>query len=377
MTDRHRCRREQVLRGLSQEGLDALLVTSPFNVTYLTGFTGDSSYLVLTPQRTLLVSDGRYTTQLAEECPGLELHIRPPSQPVTAAAADVLNKLGPRSVGYESAHQTVADHETLSQATAAISWKGDRDRVERLRAVKDEGEVHEIRTAVRIAERAFAMFRAMLQPGDTEKDLCDALEGYVRRAGGNGTSFPPIVAVGPRSALPHAPPTRHAVGESRLLLIDWGATGNLYKSDLTRILWSRTKAPFSAADAAGLPDSEVEAIHAAVLRAQQEALRVLRPGVKASAVDAAARAAVAEAGYDGLFNHGLGHGIGLQIHEAPFLKPGNDVVLEAGMVVTVEPGIYVPGRGGVRIEDDVLLTPDGYEVLSGVARDLESLTMEF
>jgi Xaa-Pro aminopeptidase len=375
MTDPFGRRQEQALRVLRDEGVDALLVTSPVNVTYLTGFTGDSSYLFLSPGRTLLVSDGRFTTQLSEECPGLELHIRPPSRTVQEAAGEVLAKLGPRAVGFESGQLTVADYETLQKGAPAVTWKAGRDRIERLRAVKDEGEVGQIREAIRIAERAFAMFRAMLQPADTEKALCDRLEEYVRRAGGGGTSFPSIVAVGARSALPHAPPTAKTVAESDLLLIDWGASGPLYKSDLTRILVTRKKSAFFGPPAGDGP--RLEEIHGVVLRARAEALRVLRPGVKAAEVDAAARSAIASAGHGDHFTHGLGHGIGLQIHEVPFFKPGNETVVRAGMVVTIEPGVYLPGWGGVRIEDDVLVTPDGCEVLTSIPRDLESLSVEW
>jgi Xaa-Pro aminopeptidase len=369
-------RREMALRGLRDEGLDALLASNPVNVTYLTGFTGDSSCLILAEGRTILVSDGRFTTQLAEECPGLALHIRPPSRGVFEAVADALNQLGPRAVGFESGHLTVADQETLRAGTPAVSWKGERDRVERLRAIKDEDEVGQIRQAIRIAERAFAMFRAMLRPGDTEKDLADALEAYVRRAGGRCTSFPSIVAVGERSALPHAPPTARAVPESGLVLVDWGASGPLYKSDLTRILVTRKNSPSSGPASPGQPGPRLREIHAIVLEAQRAALRVLRPGVKAGEVDAAARAVITAAGHGEHFTHSLGHGLGLQVHEAPLMRPGSEAVLQAGMVVTVEPGIYVPGWGGVRIEDDVLITADGCAVLTSVPRELEALYVE-
>src|SRR5262249_48729974 len=149
------------------------------------------------------------------------------------------------AVGFESAHLSVADFETLGAAAPGVSWKGDPGRVERLRAVKDASEIEQIREAVRFAERAFSMFRAMLGPDDTEKELCDALEAYVRRAGGRCTSFPSIVAVGPRAALPHAPPTAHKVHEAELLLVDWGASGRFYKSDLTRVLLPRKTSAFS------------------------------------------------------------------------------------------------------------------------------------
>jgi Xaa-Pro aminopeptidase len=370
-------RRQRLAQSLHDEGLDALLLTNPVNVTYLTGFTGEASYLVLGRDRTVLVSDFRFTEQLDSECPGLETFIRPPGQPIHAAAAEVLGKLGHRSVGIESSHLTVAALEALCSKAPTITWKGGSDRVERLRAVKDPSEVGEIREAIAIAERAFAVFRALLRPEDREKELADALEAFVRRAGGRCGSFPSIVAVGPRSALPHAPPTDKAVGEADFLLVDWGATGRLYKSDLTRVLVTRKNATFAQAGQARPPDAKLEVVYAVVLRAQERALQAIRPGVTGQAIDAVARGVIAEAGHGDHFGHGLGHGIGLEVHEAPAVRPGSEAVLEAGMVITVEPGIYLPGWGGVRIEDDVLVTPDGCEVLTTLTRDLRLLTCDF
>jgi Xaa-Pro aminopeptidase len=351
------CRRQNLARFLQQESLDALLISNPVNVTYLTGFSGESSYLILGTTNTLLVSDARFTVQIQEECPGLDTHIRPTSQPLPQAVAEVLGKLGARTVGFEAAHLTVADLETLSQLMPAISWKGARDRVESLRVVKDPSEVAQIREAIAIAERAFTMCQAMLRPEDTEKELSDNLEYYVRRAGGRCTSFPSIVAVGDRAALPHAPPTNRRVAEADLLLVDWGASGRFYQSDLTRVLATRTISP------------KLEQVYQVVLRAQARAIAAIRPGVPAQAVDAVARNVIEEAGFGQYFGHGLGHGIGLEIHEAPALRQTSAVPLQAGMVVTVEPGIYLPGWGGVRIEDDVLVTPDGGEVLTHVPKD--------
>jgi Xaa-Pro aminopeptidase len=363
-------RREQVARVLPEEGLDALLVSSPVNVTYLTGFSGDSSVLALARDRNVLVSDRRFTEQLAEECPGLETHIRPPSQKLPEAVAEVLTRLGFRSVGFETGSLTVAEFEALKALTPAVNWKGGDERVEKLRAVKDESEVARIREAIRIAERGFAAFRALLRPEDSEKDLCDAMESHVRRAGGQGSSFPPIVAVGERAALPHAPPTGRVVGSAELLLVDWGATGpTSYKSDLTRVLDTRTKSDSRAVEEA----TKLEEVYAVVLRAQEAALRAVRPGATGRDVDAAARKVIADAGFGDYFGHGLGHGIGLQIHEAPAVRPNSDAVLQAAMVITLEPGIYLPGWGGVRIEDDVLVTPDGAEVLTHVPKQLEEM----
>jgi Xaa-Pro aminopeptidase len=358
-------RRDDLTRSLADEGLDALLIASPVNVTYLTGFSGESSPLVLTRDRAVLVSDARFTEQLADECPGLDTYIRPPAQTIQQAAAQVLDKLGARGIGFESNHLTVAEWETLRELTPSADWKGGRDRVERLRAVKDPSEVAEIREAIGFAERAFTVFRTLLRPDDREKDLCDALEGYVRRVGGKETSFPSIVAVGERAALPHAPPTDRKVGGAELLLVDWGASGRFYKSDLTRVLATRTISP------------KLQEVYAVVMRAQERALRRIRPGVQGQDVDAEARAVIAEAGFGDFFGHGLGHGIGLQVHEAPALRPASEAVLEAGMVVTVEPGIYLPGWGGVRLEDDVLVTADGCEVLTGVSKDLASMVLDW
>jgi Xaa-Pro aminopeptidase len=362
-------RRERVQSILGAESLDAVLVSNPVNVSYLTNFSGDSSYLVLMRDRSLLVSDGRFTQQLSDECPGLELHIRPIAQNIMQATSEVLNKLAPRSVGFESSYMTVVERETFGELAKTIDWKASRDRLERFRMVKDASEVAEIRQAIQIAERAFQAFRAMIRPDDTEKVLADRMEEYVRRFGGHCTSFPSIIAAGERSALPHAPPTTQVVGEKEFLLADWGASGRFYKSDLTRILITRKNLAFSRPS--GHP--KFEQIYGVVLAAQEQALRQIRPGIKCHEVDATARRVISDAGFGDYFGHGLGHGIGLQIHEAPALRPSSDVVLLAGMVVTVEPGIYIPEWGGVRIEDDVLVTPDGCEVLTSVTKDFRLL----
>ncbi len=367
-------RRERLWHAAAEEGLGALLVTSPVNVTYLTGFSGEATYLILTKSKTLLVSDGRFKEQLAEECPGLDPYIRPPDQMLPDAAIAQLISLAPRNIGFESGHLTVAEFQAISDGVKTADWKPSPDRVEKLRRVKDADEIAQIRAAIAIAEKAFAMFRAMLGPEDSEKELTDALESYVRRAGGKETAFPSIVAVGPRAALPHAPVGTSQVSDDPLLLIDWGAQGRFYKSDLTRILWTYNNVTFPDGR---MPSDRLRTVYAVVLEAQRRAIAMMRPAVSSKAVDSAARGYIAEQGFGAFFNHGLGHGFGLQIHETPFFRPNVDVPLEAGMVVTCEPGIYLPGEFGVRIEDDILITPDGPEILTHCPCELEECVIVF
>ncbi len=363
--DHTAARRDRLARLLPEEGVDAFLISNPVNVTYLTGFTGDSSTVVLSRDRVVLISDARYVGQIADECPELETHIRKPTTRIVEASADVLKKLDYRSVGFESAVVTVAEFDQLKELAATVAWKPGADRVENLRMVKDDDELERIRDAIAAAERAFTDLVALLRPEDTEIELANALEANIRRAGAEAASFPPIVAAGERAALPHCPPTDKRVSASGLLLVDWGAVVRGYKSDLTRVLATRTKSSFTQSDAARLQE-----LHRVGRAAQEAAIQAARPGVEAKAVDAAARGVIADAGYGDYFNHGLGHGLGLQIHEAPWFRATSTDVLAEVMVFTVEPGIYLPGWGGVRIEDDVRVTADGCEVLTSTPRDL-------
>lgn len=373
-------RRERLARHLQEEQLDALLISHPVNVSYLTGFSGDSSYLLLGKQQSKLISDGRFTEQIAEECSGLDTYIRPSGELLPAAVAKVLTQSGLRGVGFESAHLSVAEFEGYRELAKTIDWKPGRDRVEQLRQVKDAGELAEIREAIAIAEKAFGMFKAMLRPEDSEKTLHDAMEMYIRRAGGRCSSFPAIIAAGPRAALAHAPPSAATAGGHALLLVDWGASGRFYKSDLTRVLIPRNHSAFSEPSQRQREtktDAKLEKVYATVLNAQQQAIQAIRPGVTGHDVDAAARKVIAEAGYGDFFIHSVGHGLGMQVHEGPSLRANIKDVLQAGNVVTVEPGIYLPGWGGIRIEDDIHVTEDGCEVLTHLPRDFDSALVDW
>ncbi len=235
--------------------------------------------------------------------------------------------------------------------------------VEELRVVKDKEEIAEICLAARYAEKGFAVLRATLRPERTEKEVADELENQMRLFGAKGCSFPSIVAVGARAALPHARPTSQRIGEADFVLVDWGATAQQYKSDLTRVLVTGKISP------------KLERMYQVVLNAQKRAIAAVRPGLKGRDVDAVARGIIAKAGFGRYFGHGLGHGLGLDIHEAPRLAAASEQILKPGMVVTVEPGVYLPGWGGVRIEDDVLVTKTGCEVLTDVPKELDEVVV--
>lgn len=357
--DRYHVRREKLRRLVEKAGADALLVTNFVNVTYLTGFTGDDSYLLVHGQDAGLLSDPRYTTQLEEECPGLELHIRPPGTSMLDLIAQVVQAARPGRVAIEADSMTVGLRDGIAGKLPQAALLPSAGLVEELRLTKDADEVALIRQAARFAERAFAVVRAGLRPENTEKELADELDHQMRLFGAVGCSFPSIVAVGPRAALPHARPGQSRVEESDFVLIDWGASGTLYKSDLTRVLITGKISP------------KLERVYRVVLSAQEAAIAAIRPGVKAQDVDSVARQIIADAGFGRQFGHGLGHGLGLEVHEAPRLAVNSSIVLRPGMVVTVEPGIYLPGWGGVRIEDDILVTRSGHEVLTNVAKGLD------
>ena len=360
--DRITKRRETVIKSLKGDRVDAMLISSVPNVRYLTGFTGEDSTLLMMRDRAIVLSDGRYRIQLEEECPGLEVHIRTVSQLMVDAIVEVAGQLGVRSLGIEASVMNVADFEELKSRLKTVDLVPLSGKVESSRAIKDREEINAIKEAIRFAERAFGMLRSGLRGQDTEKGTADALEGYLRHCGASAASFPPIIAVGARAALPHARPTDAIrIDQADFVLVDWGATGNPYKSDLTRVLVTGKVTP------------KFEKVYRTVLEAQERAIAAIRPGVPAGDIDAEARSVIEEAGFGRFFDHGLGHGLGLEIHEAPRLRKESNVTLQPGMVVTVEPGIYLPGWGGIRIEDDVLVTPHGCEVLSHIPKSLDSV----
>jgi Xaa-Pro aminopeptidase len=355
---RHAQRRERARHLLAGTSADALLVTNFTNVTYLTGFTGDDSFLLLTPTDAIVLSDGRYVQQLGEECPDVDLEIRMPGTEMIAIVTKAVKATKIRKLAVEAESMTVGFCTKLTSELPQVEIVAASLLIEQLREIKDREEVEQIRAAIDLAERAFAVLKASLRPDQTEKQIANELEYQIRRFGGRGCSFTPIVGVGPRGALPHAGLSDHCLTEDGFVLIDWGARGELYVSDLTRILVTARISP------------KLERIYGVVSRAQQAGIAAIRPGAVMQDVDAAARKVIEDAGFGNRFTHGLGHGIGLEIHEGPRLAANQDRKLKPGMVVTVEPGIYIPQWGGVRIEDDVLVTRTGCEVLTKLPKEL-------
>ena len=359
--------RAQCLRqNLDASNLDALLVSSTTNVAYLTGFTGDSSVLLLGRQEDLILSDFRFTTQIAAGMPRSRgLHPAEHADDESGGCSSRPRSLRVRRLGFESAVLSVADFEKLREALPGVALVATAEQVENLRQIKDKEEIAAIREAIEYAEKAYLAVRSAVARGDDgEGSRRPAGIHACGSCGATGSSFPPIVAVGVRSALPHARPTETSrIGDDDFVLLDWGATGRPYKSDLTRVVVTGKVTP------------EFEKVYRTVLAAQERAIASIRPGVKAHDVDAEARSVIEEAGFGRFFDHGLGHGLGMEIHEAPRLRKESQTILQPGMIVTVEPGIYLPDWGGIRIEDDVLVTSEGCEILTHLPRTLDSVCL--
>lgn len=337
---------------LAERELDRLLVTDLTNVTYLTGFTGTNGACVCGPGVRLFLTDFRYTERAEAEVEGWE---------TITVEGDWLGALAERlqgRTGFEDDHMSVRSLERLKgklpEGVEAVAAGG---LVERLRRVKDEGELAAIEAASRLADEVWEWSVERGFAGRSEREVARAAEARIRELGGD-PSFPAIVAAGPNGALPHAEPGERAIGKGELVVFDMGAKLDGYCSDGTRTY------------ATGDPGEEGRSVYETVLAAQLAALEALVAGVRGEDVDAAARKVIEDAGHGERFGHGLGHGVGLEVHEAPRLSLRSDDVLEPGEVVTVEPGIYLPGRLGVRIEDLVVVAADGYRNLSGLSKDL-------
>jgi Xaa-Pro aminopeptidase len=342
---------------MGDRGLDALLVTTPPNVRYLTGFSGSHGLCLITPRQAVFVTDPRYQIQSRGE-------VRPPFRRLitrgglleTVARAGLL----PRGsqVGFESGHVSVAQHRNLRRLLPGRTLRPLAELVENLTALKDAREVRCIAKAAAISDGVFSQIVAEIRPGMREREIAARISYLQRCAGSDGDAFDPIVASGERAALPHARASARKLRRGDLVILDFGCTVDGYCSDLTRTV------------AIGRASRRAREVHRAVRDAQAAAIEGARDGVRAAELDRLARARIEEAGFGAGFNHSLGHGLGLSLHARPRVSSLSKERLRQGMVLTIEPGVYIPGWGGVRIEDDVLIRAGACRVLTASPREL-------
>jgi Xaa-Pro aminopeptidase len=342
---------------LAEQGVDALLVSQPENRRYLSGFTGSAGVLLITAERALIATDFRYYEQAGIEAPLFEL------VKVVSTFVEVLPEMLARQpvarLGFEADHATFADVQAWMAAAPEVEWVPIRELVLELRSVKDAVEIDALREAIRLTDEALAVALAQARPGMTEQELAWLIESTMRTRGAPAVAFEIIVASGPNGARPHARASEAPLPAGQPIVIDMGAKVGGYCGDLTRTVCLGRPAD---------PDRFWE-VYNTVLRAQQAAEAAIHPGLTGKEIDAVARDVIAEAGFGEYFGHGLGHGVGLAVHEMPRLGRSFLAPVVAGNVVTVEPGIYLPGWGGVRIEDVVLVTENGVEVLTKAPKD--------
>ncbi|HEU4878624.1 MAG TPA: aminopeptidase P family protein [Gemmatimonadaceae bacterium] len=358
MSDRRRDRLTALGARLREEHIDALVLTSLPNIRYLTGFSGTSALAVATGSEIRLITDFRYETQVAEEVGDAALvRIEPVS--LWTGLWDVLQRLSSMEViGFESSHLYHRDFQRLLTDGSRWQWRPQLNLVESLRESKDSDEVALIAHAAEIATAALGRTVPQIAPGQSELAIAGILEKALRDEGSEDAPFPPIVASGPRSALPHARASSRVVERGDFLLLDFGAQYRGYCSDVTRTF------------VVGAPTGEQQAIYDVVREANAIASHSIRAGMTGMAADALARSYIDAHGHGEAFGHSLGHGLGLEVHESPRLARTAEAQLVAGAVVTIEPGIYRPGWGGVRIEDDVHLSENGPQILTNFSREL-------
>lgn len=341
---------------LGEQGLDALLITSPFNRQYISGFTGSAGYLLVTENKAKLITDFRYVDQAAEQAPHVE---------VVKSRADMLEEVGIQlaelkihKIGFEKQYVSYSLYQGLSKVSGKMEWIGIAGIVEEMRMIKTPDEISIIKQACEIADRSFQHILHFIKPGVTEREVALELEFHMRKQGATSTSFETIVASGPRSALPHGVASEKVISAGEVVTLDFGAYYKGYVSDITRTV------------AVGEPSEQLKQIYNIVLEAQLAGVTHVKAGLTGKEADAITRDIITAAGYGEKFGHSTGHGIGLEVHEGPGLSSKSEVILKPGMVVTVEPGIYISQIGGVRIEDDVVITENGCEIITQSTKEL-------
>ena len=350
----HALRRSRLAAGLERLRAEGILVTHPPNVRFLTGFSGSNAQVLITPEGGTFLTDGRYEEQARREVPDLDRVVYEGGFP--GAAAKAAAELGAHAVAFEAERMSFATHAALAEA--GLDPIPAREAVERLRWAKEPEEVRLLDAAQAIADQAFERIVGQLRPGRTEREVAFRLDMAMRELGADATSFETIVAFGEDAAEPHHHPTDRALAVGDVVKMDFGALLDGYHSDMTRTV------------ALGEPPERLREVYEVVRRAQQAGVDAVRPGVTGDELDRLVRDVIVDAGYADGIQHSLGHGVGLEIHEAPWLRIGWTEALPEGAVVTVEPGVYLPGLGGVRIEDMVEVTGAGPRVVPRTGKEL-------
>lgn len=350
-------RRRKAIEILKQNGVDAILFSDMTNVRYLSGFTGTEGCLIVADEESWLLCDSRYTLQASQQCDCTVVEYKTKN----STLIELLTQNKFKRVGFESAAVSYSEFQKLDTSSGkSFEWVA-LDDVSSLRTVKDESEISLIEKATSISARAFEDISQSIVPGVTEKEVALALEIAIRKRGGDDKSFEFIVASGIRGAMPHGVASEKIIEPSDLVTIDFGGRYEGYHSDETITC------------AAGHPEDKLRNVFDVVLEAHDRAIAMIKPGVPLKDIDAVARDFITERGFGAYFGHGLGHGIGLEVHEAPRVSPLSKGLTETGMVFTVEPGIYLPGFGGVRIEDIVVVTEDGCRILTHLPKNFRLL----
>ncbi|MHB8071353.1 MAG: M24 family metallopeptidase [Candidatus Cryosericum sp.] len=347
---------ERLNQRMAETNVDAFFTLAAPSMRYLTGFTGEEGYLLALNDGLHLIVDGRFTTQAKEECPWLD--VVEYSGHFTRALATLLTSNHVHWLGFEKERVSFVQAEQMRTAFPSVKMIPTENVVEGMRIVKDAHELDMMRSAGRVADKAYTAMIGQLKAGMTENDVAALLEYEMRKAGAQGTSFATIVGSGSRGALPHGIASEKVIQAGEVIVIDFGVSYQGYMSDCTRTV------------ALGKQPSDVTDVYGWLLEAQQLGLNCIKPGVSSRSVDTAVRSKLGEHNLAQYFTHGLGHGVGLEIHESPRLSQGTDTVLEAGHIVTCEPGVYLPGRYGMRIEDSVIVTEGGFESLTALPKEL-------
>ncbi|MBF0709227.1 MULTISPECIES: M24 family metallopeptidase [Bacillales] len=346
---------EKLRQSFTEYDIDAMLITSASNRRYISQFTGSSGVVLITEKEAKFVTDFRYMDQAREQAQGFDIVQH--KGPIVGEVAKLANELGVKKLGFEETQVTY-------QVFKAYENKVDGTLVpingilEKHRMIKDSSELKVLKEATEIADAAFQHITSYIRTGLTELDVSNELEFFMRKNGATSSSFDIIVASGIRSALPHGVASDKIIGKNELITLDFGAYYKGYCSDITRTV------------AVGDPGEELKGVYHTVLEAQLKAMEQIKPGMSGKEADALSRDLITSKGFGEYFGHSLGHGVGLEVHEGPSLSTKSDTVLEPGMVVTVEPGIYLSGKGGVRIEDDTVITETGNETLSHSTKEL-------